>query len=43
LGVVLLYALIQLGVLAQDFPYKGAVVFAVTILGVVLSKVRLEK
>lgn len=43
LGVALLYVLIQLGVLAQDFPYKGAVVFAVMILGVVLSKARLEK
>lgn len=43
LGVVLLYALIHLGVLAEDFPYKGVVIFTVTVLGVMLSRTRLEK
>lgn len=40
LGVVLLYALIRLGVLTENFPYKGVVVFAVTTLGVMLTGTR---
>lgn len=42
LGVVLLHTLIRLGVLAEDFRYKGAVVFTVTVLGVMFSRTRLK-
>jgi hypothetical protein len=38
--MVLLYALIRLGVLTENFPYKGVVVFAVTTLGVMLTGTR---
>lgn len=42
-GIILLITLTQLGALPDDFSYKGAIVFAVTLVGGLISARRLPK